>query len=279
MSQSIITQIEVHGLFNRFSYRLPPKAELSKAAILYGDNGVGKSTILRLVFHLLSAAGDRGHRTALRHIPFQMISVRLSSGKHFKAERQALQEKPTPQEEYDYTSWPIRLTIEDDNGLLGEWNYVPGRKDDTPMYYEFGDRSYLWNEELSDLFRAQKSSDENFTKSLIRRIENAAKHRAANKDDVKRGESAYIGLLNQLAPTMFFVNAERRLDSDAVADPSDELELRRAITHHEPKRINDLVTRAREIALKQAMAQLLAGCRHVPFKAPTKARRTSIRSM
>ncbi|KGM53095.1 hypothetical protein N800_11135 [Lysobacter daejeonensis GH1-9] len=55
-------------------------------------------------------------------------------------------------------------------------------------------------------------------------------------------------------PNMFLLNAERRLDSDIVSDPSDEVELRRALRFDEPKRINDLVVRSREIALSQALS-------------------------
>jgi len=53
---------------------------------------------------------------------------------------------------------------------------------------------------------------------------------------------------------MFILNADRRLDSDAVADPSDEMELRRVMQYDVPKRINELVVRSREIALSQAMS-------------------------
>jgi hypothetical protein len=52
---------------------------------------------------------------------------------------------------------------------------------------------------------------------------------------------------------MFILNADRRLDSDAVADPSDEMELRKVMHFGEPKRINELVVRSREIALSQAL--------------------------
>jgi predicted ATP-dependent endonuclease of OLD family len=52
---------------------------------------------------------------------------------------------------------------------------------------------------------------------------------------------------------MFILNADRRLDSDSVADPSDEVELRRVMHYGEPTRINELVVRSREIALSQAL--------------------------
>jgi hypothetical protein len=50
------------------------------------------------------------------------------------------------------------------------------------------------------------------------------------------------------------LNAERRLNSDSVADPSDEIELRRFMRYDEPKHLNELVARSREIALSQALS-------------------------
>ncbi len=72
-------------------------------------------------------------------------------------------------------------------------------------------------------------------------------------DAVPRGNEAYLAVLAEQAPTLFILNAERRLDSDTVSDPSDEMELRRVMHYEEPKRINELVSRSREIALSQAL--------------------------
>lgn len=62
MAARLISYIKVEKLFGLYTYKIPETGELSNAAILYGDNGVGKSTLLRLVFHLLSAAHNRGRR-------------------------------------------------------------------------------------------------------------------------------------------------------------------------------------------------------------------------
>mgnify|MGYP001596305897 CR=1 FL=1 len=60
MTARLISAIRIEKLFGLYTYDIPQDGELSNAAILYGDNGVGKSTVLRLVFHLLSAAHNRG---------------------------------------------------------------------------------------------------------------------------------------------------------------------------------------------------------------------------
>ncbi|WP_298430497.1 hypothetical protein, partial [Ottowia sp.] len=80
MTARLISKIHVEKLFGLYTYDIPGEGDLSNAAILYGDNGVGKSTLLRLAFHLLSAADDRGHRTALYITEFERIDVTLTSG-------------------------------------------------------------------------------------------------------------------------------------------------------------------------------------------------------
>ena len=56
MTARLISQIEIEGLFGLYTYVVPENGELANAAILYGDNGVGKSTII-----------DAIDRTAKRH--------------------------------------------------------------------------------------------------------------------------------------------------------------------------------------------------------------------
>ncbi|MGN4953050.1 AAA family ATPase [Aeromonas caviae] len=68
------------------------------------------------------------------------------------------------------------------------------------------------------------------------------------------GELNFLKVLEDIAPSMFILNAERRLDSDSVPDPGDEMELRRLMHYEDARKINDLVTRSREIALSQALA-------------------------
>lgn len=80
MSDRLISSVHIQGLFGLYDYKLPKEGELDDAAILYGDNGVGKSTVLRLAFHLLSAGNNKGHRTALYRAEFSQLEVVLTSG-------------------------------------------------------------------------------------------------------------------------------------------------------------------------------------------------------
>ena len=47
-------------------------------SLLYGDNGTGKTTILNLIFHLLSSDQRRGHKTRMANVPFRSFNVTFS---------------------------------------------------------------------------------------------------------------------------------------------------------------------------------------------------------
>lgn len=90
-SQRSVSSILVKRLFGRYSYDLSLSSldapDPENLMILYGDNGSGKTTILRLVFHLLSAADGKGHKTYISNVPFQLFQVGLEDGTTITAER------------------------------------------------------------------------------------------------------------------------------------------------------------------------------------------------
>jgi energy-coupling factor transporter ATP-binding protein EcfA2 len=221
MTARLISSIHVQGLFGLYNYSIPNSGEMTNATILYGDNGVGKSTILRLAFHLLSAAHNRGHRTALYESEFKSLEVSLSSGIRLSA--RALQIR---------TVKILILEVFEGTKRLVAWEYLP--RSHERIFEENG--AYL---------------EIDATGKVIQRRSTTARR----KDTLEHlhGEQAYIEVLSRLVPTLFILNADRRLDSDSVADPSDEVELRRTMQYGEPKKINELVARSREIALSQAL--------------------------
>ncbi len=79
-----VTRIEIEKLFGRYNYILSKEiastGSLSSLFILYGDNGSGKTTILKLLFHLLSPSEDRGHRAFIAQIPFSKFAVSFAGG-------------------------------------------------------------------------------------------------------------------------------------------------------------------------------------------------------
>lgn len=238
MTESLISYIKVEKLFGLYTYSLPNSGTFSNASILYGDNGVGKSTILYLAFHLLSAANNRGHRTALYQSKFEKIEVGLASGyileAHFKE---------------DKSRKILSLTIKKAKDILVVWDYFP--KDHTS--------NSLFDEDIFFL-----DSNEN----LILRKSRTKK----DEEKFKRGEKPYIEILNEIKPTTYILTADRRLDSDSISDINDEVELRRIMHAEDTRRLKSLISRARAIALAQA---LNAASRWMSKKALQSANRGS----
>lgn len=87
----LVTSIKVKRLFGYYDYHLKfsQKAEMTAPQItmLYGDNGTGKTTILKLLFHLLSTRRGRGHLTFLANTLFQNFSVKFSNSFEIVVER------------------------------------------------------------------------------------------------------------------------------------------------------------------------------------------------
>ena len=224
MKTNMIVNVRVDELYGLYSYVLPKDSIFSNATILYGDNGVGKSSLLRLVYHLLSSAGDRGHRGALYEIEFEFLEVQLSSGITVSARKINKNELNI-----------LRLDISNDGEILARWNYVKG---------ESHRRSF--EEEHQNAFFFERKNKE-------RLVENE-KYMTDEKEGIPTGKKIYMETLKKYSPVMFMLNADRHLDSDTVADPSDEVELRRQMHYDTPKSINQLVKRSREIGLTQAFS-------------------------
>lgn len=88
---ALVTYIRVADLYGRYTYsiQVPEHAESDRLVLFYGDNGRGKTTVLRLLWHLLSAARDRSHRSKIAAVAFTTFDVTLSDGTSIRAWRQA----------------------------------------------------------------------------------------------------------------------------------------------------------------------------------------------
>ena len=90
-SSNAISKISVEKLFGYYTYEIPEHGKeygnLSRLIILYGDNGSGKTTILRLLHSILSPAMHAGHRTFIGKQKFKRFEVQLVNGTRVVAER------------------------------------------------------------------------------------------------------------------------------------------------------------------------------------------------
>ena len=213
MTERLISSIRIDGLFGLYTYRLPEKESFSNAGILYGDNGVGKSTVLRLVFHLLSAADNRGHRSALLKTEFRKLSVELSSRISLSVQR-VKEKKDT-----------LELRIQKSRKTLAKWTWTNSKP-------------------LPDRIRLLMSHEE-FQFSGVDDL-----------DEESLDHINYIRILRQVVPNIFLLNSDRRLYSDEIPNPSEEMELRRVMKLEDSKNIDDLVSKSHALALVQALSEV-----------------------
>lgn len=157
-----ITHIEVKKLFGYYDYAIPDRADtksLDDVVILYGDNGCGKTTLLKLVFHLLSSANDRRHRVTLYEIPFGSARVALSDGTIVSANRTTgirgqlnLSIKPAGKKEISGSYAPKRDASKQDgfNSTDFENAYISALQDLGLAIYHLSDNRLLTSDSLPE---------------------------------------------------------------------------------------------------------------------------------
>ncbi|EPC2361166.1 MULTISPECIES: AAA family ATPase [Citrobacter freundii complex] len=227
MEQHLIKSIYVEKLFGLYTYDFNSEMLNNSAVILYGDNGVGKSTLLRLAFHLLSPANNGGHRTGLYKTNFELLKVELTSGYILTAKHEAGKSGRRV----------VVLDIIKDNKIVARWNHYPDSPDGRRMIID-DEIVYVNEHELFENFPTRIKLKKGPAKDPIRKV---------------TSQRLYLETLRNITPVTFILNADRRLDGDTISDPDDEVELRQAVRMGTPKRIQDLVLRSREIALSQAL--------------------------
>lgn len=86
-----ITRIRIEKLFGKYDYDLPfsEGEEISslKLIIFYGDNGTGKTTLLNLIYNLLSPMRHQGNKTYLLNVRFKKFEILFNDGTTIQAYR------------------------------------------------------------------------------------------------------------------------------------------------------------------------------------------------
>jgi energy-coupling factor transporter ATP-binding protein EcfA2 len=83
-----IQHIDIEDLFGIYTYSIPAdNIDISQLLILYGQNGAGKTTILQMIFNLLSSEHEEDHKTELANTKFKKISITLSDKSKISAYR------------------------------------------------------------------------------------------------------------------------------------------------------------------------------------------------
>ncbi len=83
-----IKEIDVEDLFGHYSYSIKSGGIDSSLVVLYGENGAGKTTILKIVFLMMSQLRGRGHKSMLANIKFKRVAIILNDGSQITAFRE-----------------------------------------------------------------------------------------------------------------------------------------------------------------------------------------------
>lgn len=70
-----INSIEIKELYGYYNYKVNKNEENNPLIIIYGDNGCGKTTLLELIFNLLSVRNGKGQKTKIAKIRFKEFIV------------------------------------------------------------------------------------------------------------------------------------------------------------------------------------------------------------
>lgn len=224
--QKSIRRIQIKGLFGLYDHELSPNAPEKNILILYGENGTGKSTILNLVYHLLSVSDNRGHRNALYKGLYDYLEIEFSDGFRLTARRTKTRDAIL-----------LRLQILERSYEIARWDFIPKspdkEKSDEVLFLDHGE------------FASNVESEESIV-STKKTSDRSARH----------GEKAYLAVLSEIAPAVFFLTAHRRLLSDITSLNQRKIEFEYSRISEELLKLRrgDAAEEAREDALEQALA-------------------------
>jgi ABC-type multidrug transport system ATPase subunit len=110
-----VERISVYKLFGRYSYANLSLDHASDSptgtvAILYGDNGSGKTTILNLLYSSLCWIENEGNRSRLGQTPFASLKVKFHDG-------------------------TVIEIVKEDGQLIGSYNYIISREHHTSKFH------------------------------------------------------------------------------------------------------------------------------------------------
>jgi energy-coupling factor transporter ATP-binding protein EcfA2 len=221
-----ISSFSIKGLNDLYNYENcsidDPESSL---LILYGDNGSGKTTILNLVFHMLSGKDRAGHMNAIARVPFKSIQIHLSDGTIVSAERIN-----------GVNSVPLLFKLKRPNLKALEYMFVPEKL-----------RERFYNEFLENQLSEVKSSNKNKNKSSVSRAIDLYSHTSLSKDEITH--TAYIEAVQGLGITCYFMATDRRMQSDIIEDKRPN---GRQVFESENNN-DDVISKVRTLYLKDAL--------------------------
>jgi len=223
-----ITNFSLNGLYDLYDYKdCRAEGRQSDLLILYGDNGCGKTTILNLIFHLLSTASGRGHLNSIARIPFKSLTVNLSDETIISAERKE-----------NATSYPIKFRITKPSSEPVEYNFIPERV-----------RERILQEVIEREYAKSKNTKYFSLSKVFNPLSHPERALMPNSDDLAHDK--YLTTLKQLGLTCYFMAADRKMRSDQIVD---EDRSSRILAMEGDQEDRDVIARVRTRYLEDALS-------------------------
>ncbi|MGN2248124.1 AAA family ATPase [Frateuria sp. GZRR35] len=249
-----IIKIRILKLFGSYDYNITiPAGTPGRAPIFYGENGLGKTNILKIIFHLLSPAGNGGHRSALGKIKFQSVEILLSNSTVVSAERKEGRLDGLLQLRVFRDASGVRQ-------LIGGWDWSPRETAQSESVRDW----------LKDISPAQLASASNSNTRAAREIFLRAWMDVVNKEaDPLMREEAFLSALRENVPPIYFMTAERTLSSDFVS--------RDQVYAPENARLRpeEMVSKGRERSLSRAITLASQHLSYLSFEATRQGSRSA----
>lgn len=226
-----ISSFSIDGLNGLFHYQdCSAPGSLSDLMILYGDNGSGKTTILNLIFHLLSPQSGRGHLNAIARVPFKSLKVNLSDNTCVSAERTG-----------NPTGFPIIFRIARQGAKATEYIFIPEDMRNA-VIQEFMERELSRQKQGQDYKKRQNWERFYKTSELI------SPFSFTGPDDDKHKK--YISVLQEINLKVYLMSTDRRIRCDSIAEVA---EVRQSSDRARAR--DDIINQARATYLTHALGQ------------------------
>lgn len=226
-----ISSFSIRSLNDYFNYtNCKAEGVLADLLILYGDNGSGKTTVLTLIFHLLSSGSSKGHLTAIGVVPFKELRVALSDGTEVLAERPG-----------DTRGFPIDFSILKEGKKKAQYSFIPEKMRER-LFQEKFEREFIRTES-----RASKQIKDRAAKRITLTFPYEG---ILFKNSDEASHKKYLNELEALGLNCYLMPTDRRIRSDLIG----EFKASPRMIGENERQEGDVIARVRSQYLKEALA-------------------------